>query len=186
MISYEVSLSIILMSIIIIVGSLNLIHIVNFQENLWLVFPLFPLFLLFFISSLAESNRTPFDLPEAEGEIVAGYNVEYSSVIFTLFYISEYGNIILLSTLNTIFFFGGWNMPFFIVSTTLAPLVLALKTLCLIFIFIWIRASFPRYRYDMLMRLGWKVFLPISLGFLVFFSGILLAFDGCPSIIYFN
>jgi NADH-quinone oxidoreductase subunit H len=147
----------------------------------WLIFPLFPLFILFLISSLAESNRTPFDLPEAEGEIVAGYNVEYSSVMFTLFYISEYGNIILLSTLTTIFFLGGWNLPFLNVLPLIAPFILAFKTLIISFIFIWVRAAFPRYRYDMLMRLGWKVFLPISLGFFLFYAGILLGFDACPN-----
>jgi NADH-quinone oxidoreductase subunit H len=181
MISYEVSLGLILMNIILCVGSLNITHIVNFQEHVWLVFPLFPLFVLFFISALAESNRPPFDLPEAEGEIVAGYNVEYSSIIFTLFYISEYGNIVLLSVLTTILFFGGWHIPFFSSIIWLPSLVFALKSLLIMILFIWVRAAFPRYRYDMLMRLGWKVLLPLSLGFLVFNTGFLLAFDGLPS-----
>jgi NADH-quinone oxidoreductase subunit H len=181
MISYEVSLGLILMNVVLCVGSLNLLHIIEFQEQVWLIFPLFPSFLLFFISSLAESNRPPFDLPEAEGEIVAGYNVEYSSIVFTLFYISEYGNIVLLSVLTTIFFLGGWHIPFFLPINIPFFLVFAIKTLSIMLLFIWVRASFPRYRYDMLMRLGWKVILPLSLGFLVFNTGFLFAFDGLPT-----
>lgn len=180
MISYEVSIGVILLNIVICVGSLNLSHIVNFQEHVWFIFPLFPLFVLFFVSSLAESNRTPFDLPEAEGEIVAGYNVEYSSIVFTLFYISEYGNIILLSVLTTVFFLGGWHLPFFLSFIELPALIFAVKSVCIMLLFIWARAAFPRYRYDMLMRLGWKAFLPLSLGFLVLTTGILFAFDGLP------
>jgi NADH-quinone oxidoreductase subunit H len=181
MISYEVSLGLILMNVIVCVGSLNLTHIVNFQEEVWLIFPLFPLAILFFISALAESNRPPFDLPEAEGEIVAGYNVEYSSVLFTLFYISEYGNIVLLSVLTTILFFGGWHLPFLHFLIWMPSLVFAIKSLLVMILFIWVRASFPRYRYDMLIRLGWKVFLPLSLGFVLLNFGFLLAFDGLPS-----
>jgi NADH-quinone oxidoreductase subunit H len=180
MISYEVSLGLILMNIILCVGSLNLLHIIDFQEHVWFIFPLFPLFILFIISALAESNRPPFDLPEAEGEIVAGYNVEYSSIVFTLFYISEYGNIILLCfNYNT--FSCGWHIPYIISFFWLPSLVFALKTLLIIILFIWVRAAFPRYRYDMLMRLGWKVFLPLSLGFVLFYTGILFAFDGLPT-----
>jgi NADH-quinone oxidoreductase subunit H len=181
MISYEVSLGLILMNVVVCVGSLNLLHIVEFQEQVWLIFPLFPSFVLFFISSLAESNRPPFDLPEAEGEIVAGYNVEYSSVIFTLFYISEYGNIVLLSVLSAILFLGGWHLPFFLNFIWFPALVLAFKSLVIMLLFIWVRAAFPRYRYDMLMRLGWKVILPLSLGFILFNTGFLLAFDGLPT-----
>lgn len=181
MISYEIALAIIILNIVVCVGSLNLSQIVAFQEHVWLIFPLFPLFILFFISCLAESNRPPFDLPEAEGEIVAGYNVEYSSVVFTLFYISEYGNIILLSTLSTIFFFGGWNLPYFISFLYFPPLIFAIKTILIMLLFIWVRAAFPRYRYDMLMRLGWKVFIPVSLGFFVFNTAVLFSFDGLPS-----
>jgi NADH-quinone oxidoreductase subunit H len=180
MISYEVSLGLILMNVIVCVGSLNLTHIVNFQEQVWLIFPLFPLAILFFISALAESNRPPFDLLKLR-VIVAGYNVEYSSVLFTLFYISEYGNIILLSVLSTILFFGGWHIPFFSNLLWVPSLVFAIKSLLVMILFIWVRASFPRYRYDMLIRLGWKVFLPLSLGFVLFTFGFLLSFDGLPS-----
>lgn len=168
------------MNIVICVGSLNLLHIVEFQEFVWFFFPLFPLFILFFISALAESNRPPFDLPEAEGEIVAGYNVEYSSILFTLFYISEYGNIVLLSVLTSILFLGGWHLPF-VNFLFLPSFVMAIKSLLIMILFIWVRAAFPRYRYDMLMRLGWKVILPLSLGFVVFNIGFLLAFDGLPT-----
>jgi NADH-quinone oxidoreductase subunit H len=213
MISYEVSIGLILINVVLCVGSLNLSKIVAYQEHVWLIFPLFPLALLFFVSALAETNRTPFDLPEAEGEIVAGYNVEYSSIVFTLFYISEYANIILLSTLTVLFFLGGWlfTMPLSFISTILtliipfggysflltffqtmfpslafdqhyllnldlgiAPgLIFAFKITLVLFLFVWVRAAFPRYRYDQLMRLGWKVFLPLSLGFVIFTSGLL-------------
>jgi NADH-quinone oxidoreductase subunit H len=175
MISYEVSLGIILLNIILITGSLNLTEIVLFQKHIWFIIPLFPLFLLFFISSLAETNRPPFDLPEAEGELVAGYNVEYSAVGFALFFIAEYANIILMSTLSVIFFFGGWLSPFNITILNIIPpfFFFVIKTLIIIFIFIWVRSAFPRYRYDQLMRLGWKIFLPLSLGFFSFFSNLI-------------
>jgi NADH-quinone oxidoreductase subunit H len=202
LISYEVSLGLVLINVIIVVGSFNLTEIVNFQEHVWLFIPLFPCAILFFISALAETNRPPFDLPEAEGELVAGYNVEYSAMGFALFFIGEYSNIILLASLTVILFFGGWlplpilisetfNLfitpiylkPLFLVTdyVNLLPLsqalTLAVKLLIILILFIWVRASFPRYRYDQLMRLGWKVLLPIALGITMLNASILYAFD---------
>jgi NADH-quinone oxidoreductase subunit H len=178
MISYEISLSFILLSLLIVVNSLNLIEIVEMQYNIWFIFPFFPLFLLFFISLLAETNRPPFDLPEAEAELVAGYNVEYSSMTFALFFLGEYSNIILMSIILVIFFFGGWY-PFLFLNwlPIIGPLWLAFKVLFLLFLFIWVRASLPRYRYDQLMRLGWKVFLPIGFGILLFLIGLFFVFE---------
>nr|AFZ64045.1 NADH dehydrogenase subunit 1 [Phalansterium sp. PJK-2012] len=172
MISYEVSLGLILINILLFVGSLNLTEIVMFQQHVWFIFPLFPLFSMFFVSVLAETNRPPFDLPEAEAELVAGYNVEYSSMGFALFFLGEYANIIIMSVLSVIFFFGGWLSP---IETILpsGTIWLVIKTLIIIFVFIWARAVLPRYRYDQLMRLGWKVFLPLSLGFVVFTASII-------------
>lgn len=197
MISYEVSIGLILINVVLCVGSLNLSQIVIAQENFWFIFPLFPLFLLFFISGLAETNRPPFDLPEAEGELVAGYNVEYSSISFALFFIGEYANIILFSSLIVIFFLGGWNESFYFtvlfniladetiyvkdIYSLLSSFVFVIKINLVLFLFIWVRAAFPRYRYDQLMRLGWKVFLPLSLGFVVFVSGLLNIFDILPA-----
>lgn len=161
MVSYEVSFGLILISIFLVVGSLNLTTIVIFQKGIWFIIPFFPLFLMFFVSILAETNRPPFDLPEAEAELVSGYNVEYSSAGFVLFFLGEYLNIILMSFLTVLLFLGGWNEGIFF---------FILKVLFILFFFIWVRAAFPRYRYDQLMRLGWKVFLPLSLGFVVFTS----------------
>ena len=181
MISYEVSIGLIIISILICVGSLSLREIVLFQKHIWFFIPHVPAFLMFFISCLAETNRPPFDLPEAEAELVAGYNVEYSSLTFALFFLAEYSNIILMSSLCVILFFGGWLNPlpffFFFVPDFVC---FGLKVSIFCFFFIWIRATLPRYRYDQLMNLGWKVFLPLSLSWVVFTSGILLIFDGFP------
>jgi len=184
MVSYEVSIGLIIINVILCVGSLNLTKIVMFQQYVWFIIPLFPLFLMFFISSLAETNRPPFDLPEAEAELVAGYNVEYSSVGFTLFFIGEYANIILMSTMSVILFLGGWlpPFPFNLEVLNIFPGIFwfSIKLIFMLFLFIWVRAAFPRYRYDQLMRLGWKVFLPLSLGWVVLTSAILYAFDWLP------
>jgi len=165
MISYEVSIGLVIITILLKVGSLNISAIVKAQQETWFILTLFPMWIIFFISSLAEANRTPFDLPEAEAELVAGYHVEYSSFPFALFFLGEYANMILLSAMNAILFFGGWQPLFNIPLFQMIPgyIWFALKISFFLFLFIWIRASLPRYRYDQLMRLGWKVFLPISL-----------------------
>jgi NADH-quinone oxidoreductase subunit H len=182
MVSYEVSIGLILITVLLCVGSLNFTAIVLAQKQVWFFIPLFPLAVLFFISCLAETNRAPFDLPEAEAELVAGYNVEYASMGFALFFLGEYANMILMSSLCAIFFFGGWLPPL-----NWAPLYwipgsvwFSVKVLFFLFTYIWVRAAFPRYRYDMLMRLGWKVFLPFSLAWVVFVSGVLVAFEWLP------
>jgi NADH-quinone oxidoreductase subunit H len=182
MISYEVSFGLIIISVLLCAGSLNLTAIVQAQESVWYILPLYPLFLMFFISALAETNRSPFDLPEAEAELVSGFNVEYSAMGFALFFLGEYGNMILMSTLTAIFFLGGWNAPFMVPPLTWLPgsFWLGLKTMCMLFVYIWVRASFPRYRYDQLMRLGWKVFLPFSLAWVLMTAGILVFFQGTP------
>lgn len=182
MVSYEVSIGLILITVLLCVGSLNLSQIVLAQQNIWYCIPLFPLLFLFFISCLAETNRAPFDLPEAEAELVAGYNVEYSAMGFALFFLGEYANMILMCSLCTILFFGGWLPPANIFLFTIIPNTIwfGIKTTLLLFVFIWVRAAFPRYRYDQLMRLGWKIFLPLSLGWLVFVSSTLLFFDWLP------
>jgi NADH-quinone oxidoreductase subunit H len=182
MVSYEVSIGLILITVLLCVGSLNLTEVVLAQEAVWFCVPLFPLLVLFFISCLAETNRAPFDLPEAEAELVAGYNVEYSAMGFTLFFLGEYANILVMSSLCTLFFLGGWLPPFDLVFLHWIPGVfwLGLKLNLFLFFFIWVRAAFPRYRYDQLMRLGWKVFLPLSLAWVVFVSGILVGFDWLP------
>ena len=178
MISYEVSIGIIIICVIISTESLNITRIVLCQQEIWNVIPFFPLFIMFFISALAETNRAPFDLPEAEAELVAGYNVEYSSMGFALFFLGEYANMILMCALTATVFLGGWLPPFSIFPFTLMPgyLWLGLKTVMLLYVFIWVRAAFPRYRYDQLMYLGWKVFLPISLGLLFFISSFFILF----------
>ena len=172
MISYEVSIGLIIISVVLLAGSLNLSDIVLAQQNCWFILPMFPMFILFFASALAETNRHPFDLPEAEAELVAGYNVEYSSMPFSMFFLGEYANMILISSFAAILFLGGWLPPidndFF--NLLPAPLWLILKIIFLLFCFIWVRATLPRYRYDQLMRLGWKVFLPISLIWVVLTS----------------
>ena len=182
MISYEVSIGLIIINVIICAGSMNLTEIVLAQENLWFILPLFPMFILFFISSLAETNRTPFDLPEAEAELVAGYNVDYSSMSFAMFFLGEYINIILMSVLAVILFLGGWLPPFNMAIFNAVPgfVWFALKAGFMMFLFIWVRATVPRYRYDQLMRLGWKVFLPLSLFWVVVTSGVLLYLDKLP------
>ncbi len=180
MISYEVSIGIIVLCVLLCVGSLNFFDIVESQRKIWFVVPLFPLFIMFFVSGLAETNRSPFDLPEAEAELVSGYNTEYSGIGFVLFFLGEYSNMVLMSSIITIYFFGGWFSPFNYISVL--PILpgtfwFGLKTASFLFLFIWVRATYPRYRYDQLMRLGWKVFLPFSLGWLIFVAGFLLGFD---------
>jgi NADH-quinone oxidoreductase subunit H len=169
MISYEVSIGLIIISVVLLVGSLNLTDIVLAQKNHWFALPCFPMFVIFFISALAETNRLPFDLPEAESELVAGYNVEYSSMPFSMFFLGEYANMILISSFAAILFLGGWLPPFDNAFFNAIPGLIwfVLKVTFLLFCFIWVRATLPRYRYDQLMRLGWKVFLPISLTWVV-------------------
>ena len=176
MVSYEVSIGIIIINVLLCVGSLNLNDIVLAQQNLWFVIPLFPMFVIFFISTLAETNRAPFDLPEAESELVAGYNVEYSSMSFGLFFLGEYGNMILMSSMTTILFLGGWMAPFDFEILNLLPgyFWFLLKVAILLFLFLWVRATLPRYRYDQLMRLGWKVFLPLSLAWIIITSSVVI------------
>ena len=176
MISYEVSIGLIIINVLITVGSLNLSEIVYAQKDMWFLFPHFPMFLIFFISTLAETNRAPFDLPEAEAELVAGYNVEYSSLSFGLFFLGEYGNMILMSSLTTILFLGGW-MPILGLEFIPGIIWFLLKVSILLFMFLWIRATLPRYRYDQLMRLGWKVFLPLSLFWIIITSSYVYFFD---------
>jgi NADH-quinone oxidoreductase subunit H len=182
MVSYEVSIGLILITVLLSVGSLNLTDICNAQTEIWFLIPLFPLLFMFFISCLAETNRAPFDLPEAEAELVAGYNVEYSSMGFALFFLGEYANMIVMSSLCALFFLGGPHPP---ISATFFYWIpgyfwFGIKISLFLFLFIWVRAAFPRYRYDQLMRLGWKVYLPQSLAWVVFVSGLLVATDGLP------
>nr|YP_010944690.1 NADH dehydrogenase subunit 1 [Palisada intermedia]WMC20766.1 NADH dehydrogenase subunit 1 [Palisada intermedia] len=182
MISYEVSIGLIIISVLLCTGSLNFSEIVLSQQNIWFIIPLFPSLIMFYISILAETNRAPFDLPEAEAELVAGYNVEYSAMGFALFFLGEYANMILMCSLTTIFFLGGWlpflplNFFFWIPSS----IWFSFKTTLLLFGFVWVRSSFPRYRYDQLMRLGWKVLLPFSLSYIFLVSGVLISFDWLP------
>jgi len=187
MVSYEVSMGFIIITVLLCVGSLNLSDIVLAQKGQygmfnWFAFPLFPMAVIFFISTLAETNRHPFDLPEAEAELVAGYNVEYSAMTFALFFLGEYANMILMSGMTTVLFLGGWLPPFDIAPFNWipGPIWLAAKIAFCLFIFLWVRATFPRYRYDQLMRLGWKVFLPISLAAVAIVGGALVAFDWLP------
>jgi NADH-quinone oxidoreductase subunit H len=182
MVSYEISIGLIIINVLITVGSLNLTDIVLAQQNLWYFIPHFPMFAIFVVSILAETNRHPFDLPEAEAELVAGYNVEYSAMAFALFFIGEYANMILMSAICSILFLGGWLPPFDIAPFTWipGPLWLIGKICFVLFIFIWARATLPRYRYDQLMRLGWKVFLPASLLWIVVTSGFLVATGRLP------
>ena len=175
MVSYEVSMGFVIVSVLLCAGSLNLNDIVLAQRTIWFFIPLFPMFIVFFISALAETNRSPFDLPEGESEIVAGFFVEYSAMTFGLFFLGEYANMILMSGLTTILFLGGWLAPFGILPWLPGPIWFILKIFVCLFVFLWVRATFPRYRYDQLMRLGWKVFLPLSLGWLVLTAGVLLA-----------
>lgn len=169
MVSYEVSIGFIFISVLLTAGSMNLSKIVLSQEHVWNILPHFPMFIIFFISSLAETNRSPFDLPEAEAELVSGYNVEYSSFPFALFFLGEYANMILMSAMASILFLGGWLPPFNMDALAFLPGIVwfALKTAFVLFLFLWTRATLPRYRYDQLMRLGWKVFLPFTLFWVV-------------------
>jgi NADH-quinone oxidoreductase subunit H len=182
MVSYEVSIGFVMVSVLLCVGSLNLTDIVLAQRTIWFCIPLFPMFIVFFISTLAETNRSPFDLPEGESEIVAGFFVEYSSLSFGLFFLGEYANMILMSALTTILFLGGWLPLFDVAPFNWIPGVFwfIFKICFVLFFFLWVRATFPRYRYDQLMRLGWKVFLPLSLLWLVITAGALMAFGWLP------
>ena len=182
MVSYEIAIGLIIINVLITAGSLNLSEIVRAQENLWFFIPHFPMFAIFVASILAETNRHPFDLPEAEAELVAGYNVEYSSMAFALFFLGEYGNMILMSAICAVLFLGGWLPPFDIAPFTWipGPIWFIAKICFVLFIFIWARATLPRYRYDQLMRLGWKVFLPASLLWVVLTSGFLVATGNLP------
>jgi len=179
MVSYEVSIGFVMVSVLLCVGSLNLNDVVLAQRHVWFCIPLLPMFVVFFISCLAETNRSPFDLPEGESEIVAGFFVEYSAMAFALFFLGEYTNMILMSGMTTILFLGGWLGPFGL-WPALGPIWFILKVCACLFVFIWVRATFPRYRYDQLMRLGWKVFLPLSLLWLVVTAGVLMAFGWLP------
>ena len=176
MISYDISIGIILISLLLSVGSLNLSKIILAQQDIWFIIPFFPLFLLFLISSIAETNRHPFDLPEAEPELVSGYNIEYSSISFAFFFLGEYISIVLMCSLNVVLFLGGW-LPLFNISIFNPLFWFTLKVICMITLFIFIRGILPRYRYDQLMTLGWKVFLPLSLSLLVFYSGLMLGLN---------
>ena len=182
MVSYEVSIGIIIINVLLCVGSLNLNDIVLAQKNLWYVIPLFPMFVVFFISALAETNRPPFDLPEAEAELVAGYQTEYSGMMYAMFWLGEYANILLLCALGSILFLGGWLSPVDIYPLNAIPGIfwMIFKILILFFMFALIKAIVPRYRYDQLMRLGWKIFLPFSLIYVVLTASFLVYFDLLP------
>ena len=182
MVSYEVSIGFVMVSVLLCVGSLNLNDIVLAQRHVWFCIPLLPMFVMFFISGLAETNRSPFDLPEGESEIVAGFFVEYSAMACALFFLGEYTNMILMSGMTTILFLGGWLAPFGVAPFIWlpGPIWFILKVCFCLFVFIWVRATFPRYRYDQLMRLGWKVFLPLSLLWLIITAGALMLFGWLP------
>ena len=182
MVSYEVSIGVIIINVLLCVGSLNLNDIVIAQQNMWFVIPLFPMFVIFFISALAETNRPPFDLPEAEAELVAGYQTEYSGMMYAMFWLGEYANILLMCAMGAILFLGGWMSPIDVYPFTLVPgaLWLILKILLLFILFALVKAIVPRYRYDQLMRLGWKVFLPLSLIWVVLTASYLFYFNLLP------
>jgi len=182
MVSYEVSIGVIIINVLLCVGSLNLNDIVIAQQNMWFVIPLFPMFVIFFISALAETNRPPFDLPEAEAELVAGYQTEYSGMMYAMFWLGEYANILLMCAMGAVLFLGGWLSPLEIYPFTLVPgaIWLILKILLLFFLFALVKAIVPRYRYDQLMRLGWKVFLPFSLIWVVLTASYLFYFNLLP------
>ncbi len=184
MVSYEVSIGIIIINVLLCVGSLNLNDIVIAQKNLWYVIPLFPMFVIFFISALAETNRPPFDLPEAEAELVAGYQTEYSGMMYAMFWLGEYANILLMCAMGSILFLGGWLpiMDVYPLNMIPAPIWMISKILFLFLLFALIKAIVPRYRYDQLMRLGWKIFLPFSLIYLVFTASFLFYFDKLPKV----
>lgn len=172
MISYELSISLVVVSVLVCANSLNLSEIVLAQQTVWFIVPLFPMFIIFMISALAESNRAPFDLPEAESELVAGYHVEYSSMLFAFFFLGEYANMLLMAAIATIFFLGGWLAPFNIVTDVPGYVWFFLKMAVVLFIFIWTRASLPRFRYDQLMKMGWKIFLPCGLAWIMIVAGV--------------
>jgi len=182
MVSYEVSIGIIIINVLLCVGSLNLSDIVKAQQNLWFIIPLFPMFIIFFISALAETNRPPFDLPEAEAELVAGYQTEYSGMMYAMFWLGEYANILLMCALGSILFLGGWLSPIDVFPFNLVPgpIWMIFKILFLFILFALVKAIVPRYRYDQLMKLGWKIFLPFSLTWVVLTAGYLLYFDLLP------
>ena len=184
MVSYEVSIGIIIINVLLCVGSLNLSDIVLAQQNIWFIIPLFPMFVIFFISSLAETNRPPFDLPEAEAELVAGYQTEYSGMMYAMFWLGEYANILLMCALGSILFLGGWLSPVDLYPFNLIPgaIWLILKILLLFFLFALVKAVVPRYRYDQLMRLGWKIFLPLSLTYVVLTASYLFYFNLLPTL----
>ena len=182
MVSYEVSIGVIIINVLLCVGSLNLSDIVMAQEKMWFIIPLFPMFVIFFISALAETNRPPFDLPEAEAELVAGYQTEYSGMMYAMFWLGEYANILLMCAIGSILFLGGWLSPINIYPFILipSPIWLIIKIILLFLLFALVKAIVPRYRYDQLMKLGWKVFLPFSLFYVVLTSSFLLYFDLLP------
>ena len=183
MVSYEVSIGFVIITVLLCVGSLNLSKIVEAQETVWFAIPLFPMFIIFFISALAETNRLPFDLPEAEAELVAGYQTEYSGMMYAMFWLGEYANILLMCAIGTILFLGGWLpvMDIFPLNIIPAPIWMILKILFLFLLFALIKAIVPRYRYDQLMKLGWKIFLPLSLIWVVITAAYLLYFDLLPT-----
>jgi NADH-quinone oxidoreductase subunit H len=183
MVSYEVSIGVIIINVLLCVGSLNLNDIVMAQENLWFVIPLFPMFIIFFISALAETNRPPFDLPEAEAELVAGYQTEYSGMMYAMFWLGEYANILLMCAMGSILFLGGWLSPIEIYPFNLIPgaIWLIFKILFLFVLFALVKAIVPRYRYDQLMKLGWKIFLPLSLTWVVLTASYLFYFNLLPT-----
>ena len=183
MVSYEVSIGFVIITVLLCVGSLNLSAIVEAQKTVWFAIPLLPMFVIFFVSALAETNRAPFDLPEGESELVAGYFVEYSSMTFALFFLGEYANMILMSGMTAVLFLGGWLPPIDIAPFNWipGPIWFFIKISLVLFCFLWVRATFPRYRYDQLMRLGWKDFLPLSLAWVVITAGVLIAFDIVPT-----
>ncbi|WP_415314263.1 NADH-quinone oxidoreductase subunit NuoH [Candidatus Pelagibacter sp. Uisw_106] len=182
MVSYEVSIGVIIINVLLCVGSLNLNDIVMAQENLWFVIPLFPMFVIFFISALAETNRPPFDLPEAEAELVAGYQTEYSGMMYAMFWLGEYANILLMCAMGSVLFLGGWLSPIDLFPFNVIPgaIWLILKILLLFILFALVKAIVPRYRYDQLMRLGWKIFLPLSLAWVVLTASFLFYFNLLP------
>ena len=184
MVSYEVSIGVIIINVLLCVGSLNLTDIVLAQNKIWFIFPLFPMFVIFFISALAETNRPPFDLPEAEAELVAGYQTEYSGMMYAMFWLGEYANILLMCAMGSILFLGGWLSPINMYPFDLIPqpIWFILKILLLFMLFALVKAIVPRYRYDQLMKLGWKIFLPFSLIWVVLTAGFLLYFDLLPKV----
>ena len=184
MVSYEVSIGVIIINVLLCVGSLNLTDIVLAQDEIWFIIPLFPMFVIFFISALAETNRPPFDLPEAEAELVAGYQTEYSGMMYAMFWLGEYANILLMCAMGSILFLGGWLSPINIYPFNIVPSALwfIVKILLLFILFALVKAIVPRYRYDQLMKLGWKIFLPFSLIWVVLTAGFLLYFDLLPKV----